>query len=68
MTATQAYAADLKAARALLSSRIAAIKAGDSVTAAEQIDVWVDDALNNEWNEGISVTEWAEKAATKVGI
>ena len=34
----------------------------------EQLPGALDDALNNEWHEGIEIADWAEKAAKRVGI
>ena len=51
---------------ATADSRETAIASGRFV--AEQLPGALDDALNNEWHEGIEIADWAEKAAKRVGI
>ena len=61
------YDADLAAALDMLAARLeTAIASGRFV--AEQLPGALDDALNNEWHEGIEIADWAEKAANRVGI
>ena len=61
------YDADLAAALDMLAARLeTAIASGRFV--AEQLPGALDDALNNEWHEGIEIADWAEKAAKRVGI
>ena len=70
-TITQTYETDLAAAQALLADRLeAAIAAGKAENSSLEWDLpkSLNDALNNEWIEGISVSKWADRAAAKVGI
>lgn len=62
-----AYDMQLDTARELLEPRIgAAAKADDWLL--HQLRCSVSDALANEWQEGISTEDWAERAAKRVGI
>jgi hypothetical protein len=59
------YEETLDWAIALLSPRVAGL-----LTAIPPVDVekTTDDALNNVWVEGITVAEWVERAADRLGI
>lgn len=61
------YEEQFAAARELLGPRIGAA-AGDDLDMMYQLGCSIDDALANEWQEGISTEEWAERAAKRVGI
>jgi hypothetical protein len=66
-TTTATYDTDLAAANELLAERLTTAVDGNEFL-AEQLPHSLDDALNNTWIEGLTVAEWAEMAARKVGI
>lgn len=64
---TCAFDNQMEDARELLADRIEAA-AGGNLDLLYQFRCSIDDALANEWQEGISTEEWAERAAKRVGI
>jgi hypothetical protein len=61
-TTEQTYDSDLQAARSLLEEQVPA--AGWPEGEREKA---MNDALNNEWNEGMTLEEWVDAAARRLG-
>jgi hypothetical protein len=67
ITTSAAYEDDLAIAQRLLTDRLSC-GIGDDDFLRGQLPKSLCDALNNTWVAGISVTEWAERAAKVIGI
>ncbi|HKW20951.1 MAG TPA: hypothetical protein VJO13_06220 [Ktedonobacterales bacterium] len=62
-TTVRDYDADLQFARAIFDERTAfALAFHDDPDIDEQIQKTIDDALNNEWQRGITIELWVERA------
>ena len=73
ITTAETYDDDLRAARALLHDVLMAMIAAraddfDPEGFAVQITESLDDELKNSWIDGLTIAEWAAKAAEKFQI
>jgi hypothetical protein len=70
-TTVRAYDEDLQAARAWYDERTGfADTDGLGIGPAdvyEQLDKWINDALNNEWQRGITIDAWVQRVLNASG-
>jgi hypothetical protein len=68
-TTIQNYDADLEAARALFDERTGfAFTVHHEPEVDAEIQKRIADALNNEWQRGITIDAWVERVLTEMGI
>jgi hypothetical protein len=67
-TTVHAYDADLELARAVFDERSHFLYSGCGPEIEDQIRKAIDDALNSEWQRGISIGAWVERAMTALSL